>query len=358
MTRWLVCLLGLACGCAPAESPRPAKPAPALRPATPPRDAAPPDGGTDVRQAPPAVKADPPPARARVSGGTSVTVFDTDFNGTTLQRGARIAFVQIQCIAATRHCFNARFAIDSKALFSCFRVQRRAASGALLADVGGAINESGEIVGEALLARLAPAAPVPTYAVVRVTRVEEEPVFAQEPPCRGPCAHHAPRQIGTRLERFTTDMEVLPGGDSPGTSDAGTIRVPLAIGRRATVVLEYVVPSAPEPAPDRLRELLLDSRAVPGDAGLIAPWVAAETDPSLRYSGYVLLAANVLSSQGDRARADAWLDEIHRLAPSVKASLDASERASVDQTLQRLATLRSRRFAVSATTCPDAPAKP
>ncbi len=59
-------------------------------------------------------------------------------------------------------------------------------------------------------------------------RHEQVPIFAKQGQYRGPCAHQHPRQVGTRRERRTLEMEVLPGGNSPGTRDP-TLHFPLPI---------------------------------------------------------------------------------------------------------------------------------
>ena len=88
-----------------------------------------------------------------------------------------MGFVQIQCSAEAHRCFNAGYKVNARALFACFRVEHRSADAALLRALGRAINDDWEIGDSALLALLAPATPLPTYAVVRVTGWNEVAVF-------------------------------------------------------------------------------------------------------------------------------------------------------------------------------------
>ncbi len=243
--------------------------------------------------------------------------------------------------------------MNARALFACFHVERRSANAALLRALGQAINSDGEIGEQAPLARLAPLSPLPTYAVVHISWWNEVPIYAKQGQCGGPCAHQEPRQVGMRRERLTLEMEVLPGGGSRGTNDP-TIHPPLAIGRRVPLLLRFFVPDAPHAAPDRLGQLVRSGSGVPGDVSQIAPWVEAETDPALRFSGYAMLAVAALSRGAAGAPTATWLAELRRLAPVVKARLDEKDQAAVDQTLHSLAKLEAGGFLTQATTCPPA----
>lgn len=297
--------------------------------------------------------ADQPP-RASAFGGGDVVVYDTAFGGgPPLVRGARVGFMRIQCSAEAHRCFNAGYRVNARALFACFHVEYRSARPALLRALGQAIDADGEIADRALLGRLAPAAPLPTYAVVHVTRWDEVPIYEKQGQCRGPCAHQMPRQIGMRREHLTSEMELQPGGGSPGISDP-TIHAPLAIARRVPLTVHFFVPAGPDTAPDRLRELVRSGQGVPSDVDGISPLVEAEDDPSLRFSGFVMLASAALSRRAAGAPTARWLGEIRRLAPIVKSRLDARDQAAVDQTLHSLATLESGKFLTKVTACPPA----
>jgi hypothetical protein len=283
-----------------------------------------------------------------------VAVFDTAFGGgAPLARGARVGFVQIQCNAEAHRCFNAGYKVNARALFACFRVEHRSADAALLRALGRDINDDWEVGDSALLARLAPATPLPTYAVVRVTGWYEVAVFAKQAECRGPCAHQAPRQVGTRRERVRTEILVQPGGGSPGVSDP-RFHYPLAIAQRVPLRVHFFVPEGPDTAPDRLRDLVRSGQGLPTDASAIEPWVDAEKALALRFSGYVMLVSAALSRRTAGAPTGRWLGEIQRLAPILKARLDEKGQRAVDQTLHSLATLQSGGFLTKATACPAA----
>ena len=137
--------------------------------------------------------------------------------------------------------------------------------------------------------------------------------------------HQAPRQVGTRRERVTTESLVQPGGGSAGVSDTG-LHYPLAIAQRVPLLVHFFVPEGPDTAPDRLRELVR-GQGLPTDASAIEPWVEAEKDPALRFSGYVMLASAVPFRRTAGAPTGRWLGEIQRLAPILKASLDEKGKA-------------------------------